>query len=43
VEQRSRVFLRKTQAFRNKLSAGPVNSKRPNFATETKLPGRDSN
>jgi len=41
-EQRSRVFLRKTQAFRNKLSASSVNSFRPNFATETKLPSRDT-
>ena len=41
-EQRSRVFLRKTQASCNNLSAGPVNSFRPNFATETKVPSRDT-
>jgi len=34
--------LRKTQASCNKLSAGPVNSFRLNFATETKVADRDS-
>ena len=34
--------MRKTQASCNKLSAGPVNSFRLNFATETKVADRDS-
>jgi len=41
-KQRSQVFWRKTRTFRIELSDGSVNSKSPNFATETKVPGRNT-
>ena len=36
-----RVFSRKTPTLRNKLSDGPVNSNRPNFETDFKVPEWD--
>ncbi len=39
----TRVFSRKTPTFRIKLSGSSVNPKSPNFETESKVPGRDSN
>jgi hypothetical protein len=42
MKQESRVFWRKTQLPRIKLSGEPVNPKWPNFATENQLPSRDT-
>jgi hypothetical protein len=42
MKQKPEFSREKRNLFRNKLSAGPVNSFRPNFETETNVPSRDT-